>query len=163
MNVKKKSQIQEKSVAKDLNAKTVIASGALWGSKGDVRSDKLLVECKTTDKSWYSLSLPIWKKIEQEAIHDGLRIPVMCIELTVDGEKVKYAVIKDLDLKGMNILTYHDITKYYVSRFCAGKSFRVSKRELVIFPAGTLSSNTSVTFAIVPWGDFLYHLKGANL
>ena len=30
VKVKKKSQLQEKSVAKDLDAKTVIASGALW-------------------------------------------------------------------------------------------------------------------------------------
>ena len=30
MNVRKISQKQEKSVAKDLNARTVVASGALW-------------------------------------------------------------------------------------------------------------------------------------
>lgn len=163
MNVKKKSQIQERSVAKDLNAETVIASGALWGSKGDVRSDKLLVECKTTDKSWYSLSLPIWKKIEQEAIHDGLRIPVMCIEVTNNNHKEKYAVIKDADLKWMNVLTYHEITQHFSCRFCSGKSFRVTKPESVIFPAEAWSNYVSTTFVVLPWEDFLYHLKGAIL
>ena len=33
MNVRKISQKQEKSVAKDLNARTVVASGALWNAK----------------------------------------------------------------------------------------------------------------------------------
>ena len=31
-SIRKSSQKQEKSVAKDLNAKTVVASGALWNA-----------------------------------------------------------------------------------------------------------------------------------
>lgn len=79
--VKKRSQKQEKSVARDFNAKVTIASGALWGMKADVRSDKFLIECKTTEKDYYPLTAKVWEKIEQEAIRDHMRIPLMAIDL----------------------------------------------------------------------------------
>lgn len=79
--VKKRSQKQEKSVAKDFNARVTVASGALWGMKADVRSDKFLIECKTTEKDYYSLKATVWEKIEQEAIRDHMRIPLMVIDL----------------------------------------------------------------------------------
>ena len=79
--VKRRSQKQEKSVAKSFNAKVTVASGALWGMKADVRNDKVLIECKTTEKDYYSLTAKVWEKIEQEAIRDHLRIPLMVIDL----------------------------------------------------------------------------------
>jgi hypothetical protein len=97
--VKKKSQNQEKRCAKKLSGKTVVASGALWGSKGDVRTDEFLIECKTTDKKSYSLKKEIWEKIEKEALHDGMRIPMMNIEL--DGGKVSLAVLNMTDFLGL--------------------------------------------------------------
>ena len=81
MQVKKKSQKQEKSVAKDLNAKTVVASGALWSAKGDCRSEKCLIECKTTDKTYYSVTAKVWEKIEEEATRDGMRIPLLVVDV----------------------------------------------------------------------------------
>lgn len=79
--VKKKSQKQENQVAFDLGGKVTIASGALYFQKADVRTDKYLVECKYTDKGFYSLTTKTWEKIRSEAIKDGLRIPVMQIDL----------------------------------------------------------------------------------
>ena len=64
--VKRRSQKQEKSVAKDFNARMTVASGALWGMKGDVRNDKFLIECKTTEKGYYSVTNKVWEKIEDE-------------------------------------------------------------------------------------------------
>ncbi len=93
-SVKKRSQKQEKSVAKDFNAKVTVASGALWGAKGDVRNDKFLIECKTTSKSWYSLTAKTWEKIEQEAIRDHMRIPLMVIDLE-DRDRVVVFRMKD--------------------------------------------------------------------
>lgn len=81
MTVKKRSQKQEKSVARDFNARPTVASGALWGMKGDVRNDKFLIECKTTQKNYYSLTAKVWEKIEQEALKDHDRIPLMVIDL----------------------------------------------------------------------------------
>ena len=78
---KYKSNLQEKSVAKQFGGKQVIASGALWFAHSDVRNDKFLIECKTTEKDYYSLTAKVWEKIEQEAIRDHLRIPLMVIDL----------------------------------------------------------------------------------
>ena len=81
MNAKRRSQKQEKSVAKSFNAKPTIASGAIWFQKGDVRSKAFLIECKTTLKSSYSVKVDVWEKIESEAIKDGLRTPLLIIDL----------------------------------------------------------------------------------
>lgn len=94
--VKRRSQKQEKSVAKDFNAKVTVASGALWGMKADVRNDNFLIECKTTEKDYYSLTATVWEKIEQEAIRDHLRIPLMVIDLE-DRDRVVVFRPKDFD------------------------------------------------------------------
>ena len=95
--IKKRSQLQEKSVAKDFNAKVTVASGALWGMKGDIRNSKFLIECKTTEKDYYSLTSKVWEKIEQEAIKDHLRIPLMVIDLE-DRDRVIVFRPQDFDL-----------------------------------------------------------------
>lgn len=79
--IKRRSQKQEKSVAKGFNAKVVVASGALWGAKGDVRNDKFLIECKTTEKDYYSITTKVWEKIEEEALKDRMRTPLLIIDL----------------------------------------------------------------------------------
>lgn len=63
------SNIQEKSVAKSLGGKQVSGSGASKFSLGDVRLDKILVECKTSEtvKSSYSVKKRILDKIKEEA------------------------------------------------------------------------------------------------
>lgn len=81
MTVRRRSQKQEKSVARDLNANLVVASGSMWHLKGDVRSDKLLVECKTTEKTYYSVTSKTWEKIEEEALRDKDRIPLLIVDL----------------------------------------------------------------------------------
>lgn len=94
--VKRRSQKQEKSVAKQFNAKVTVASGALWGMKSDVRNDKFLIECKTTEKDYYSLTATVWEKIEQEATRDHLRIPLMVIDLE-DRDRVVVFRPQDFD------------------------------------------------------------------
>lgn len=81
LTVKRKSQKQEKSVAKSFGARPTAASGALWGMKGDVRSDKFLIECKTTEKSFYPVTTKVWEKIEDEAIKDHDRTPLLVVDL----------------------------------------------------------------------------------
>lgn len=110
---KKKSQLQEKRIAKQFKGKTVVASGSIWSNKGDVRSDKFLIECKTTDTKHYSLSAKTWEKIEQEAVRDNLRIPLMSIDvqgnsfivfkpqdfnthISMCGERVSYRITPDI-------------------------------------------------------------------
>lgn len=158
MKVKKKSQLQERSVAKDLNARTVVASGALWGSKGDVRHDNLLVECKTTEKPFYSLTITVWEKIEKEAINDGLRLPVMCID--VNGGKDRYAVF--LTKHFIHYRSFADVTQYCCVEWTDKKSFRVSK-PIDILMVGLRSKNGETpNFVVIPWADFLYMLKNGE-
>ena len=156
MKVKKKSQLQEKSVAKDLDAKTVIASGALWGSKGDVRHDDFLVECKTTEKSFYSVTMTVWEKIEKEAIKDGLRIPLMCIDLN-DG-KDRFAVFREKDFR--HYKTYYDLETGDTS-WSDKKSFRVHPYpERIMMLCYKYKNGETPVFVVAPWDDFLYMLKG---
>lgn len=93
---RRNSKDQESKVAKELSGRVTPASGALWGTKGDVRNDIYLVECKTTTKDFYSLTFTTWDKIYREAIKDGLRIPLMCIDLKNGRER--YAVMSALDV-----------------------------------------------------------------
>ena len=87
--VKRRSQKQEKSVAKMFNAKQVIASGSLWFADSDVRNDLFLIECKTTEKDFYSITTKVWEKIEEEALKDGMRRPLLIVDLR---DKDRYVV-----------------------------------------------------------------------
>lgn len=75
-----RSYKQERRLAKTLDGKPTAASGAFWSRKGDVRSDGLLVEAKTTEKASYSIKKEIWEKIRKEALLDG-RMPVLAIQI----------------------------------------------------------------------------------
>lgn len=89
--VKKKSSLQEKRTARDFKGRTQLASGALWGMKGDVRTgeartssfnnDDFLIENKYTDKNFYSLTTTTWNKIQKEAIRDNMRKGIMQIDI----------------------------------------------------------------------------------
>lgn len=67
------SNIQEKAVAKALGGRQVRGSGASPFSLGDVRLEKVLVECKTStvQKSSYSVKKSVLDKIRKEAIEMG--------------------------------------------------------------------------------------------
>lgn len=158
VQVKKKSQLQERSVAKDLNARTVVASGALWGSKGDVRHDNLLVECKTTDKSFYSLTLKVWEKIEKEAIRDGLRLPVMCID--IKGGKERYAVFLSKHFR--HYKSYSEIYDGEETCWTDKQSFRVDEPKRVLMVSVQSKSGETPCFTVTPWDDFVYMLKGGE-
>ena len=74
------SQLQERSVAKQLGGERVSGSGSKTWAKGDVKTPDLLVECKRTDKLTYRLKLSELQKITVEALKAG-KIPVMVVEI----------------------------------------------------------------------------------
>ena len=74
------SRKQEVRLAKAVGGKRVIASGAFWSQKGDVRSKELLIEAKWTGKSSVSIKAAVLEKIVTEAILDG-RKPALAISL----------------------------------------------------------------------------------
>ncbi len=78
--MKTPSRKQEGRLAQAVGGLSVPASGAFWHRKGDVRSDDLLIEAKTTEKKSFSIVGTIWDKIRREALLDG-RLPVLAISL----------------------------------------------------------------------------------
>lgn len=76
----KASRKHEDRLAKELGGQRVIASGAFWNRKGDVRTDDVLLEHKWTGKKSFTLKSEVLEKIVNEAILDS-RTPVLGISL----------------------------------------------------------------------------------
>lgn len=119
--VKKRSQKQEDSVAKTFGGRVTAASGALWGMKGDVRNDKFLIECKTTEKDYYTLTAKVWEKIQEEAIKDHMRTPLMIIDLK---DKDRYVVFRPKDF------VTQIVTPILPSGILKEKAFKITKKLL---------------------------------
>lgn len=99
---RKKSMNQEKRTALEFGGKTVPGSGALWGAKGDVKTDRFLIENKYTDTGVYVLSLKTWDKITQEALKAGLKIPLMQIDIGEANLKpLQFIVISSHDFSAL--------------------------------------------------------------
>ena len=144
---KYRSNLQEKRVAKEIGGKVTIASGAFDFQKGDVRHDQFLVECKTTEKSFYALTYEVWKKIQTEALRDGLRLPVMSIDLE-DG-KHKLAVF--------DFALMYDHTDFFDQEI---KTITVDKKSFRVTPVSTplevkWEYQRPVRLVITDWGTFL--------
>lgn len=89
--VQRKSDKQEKRTAKEFGGRTQLASGAIEGFKGDVRTGEriagafnendFLIENKYTEAKAYKLAIATWNKIAKEALRDNLRTPLMQIDI----------------------------------------------------------------------------------
>ena len=76
---RRKSMDQEERIAKTMSGYRVKASGALPGSRGDVKGKELLGECKRTDNKSISVSLAYLEKIVKEAAYYN-KLPAVAIE-----------------------------------------------------------------------------------
>ena len=141
------SNKQEKSVAKDVGGKTVIASGSIWSMKADCRNESVLIECKTTKNSYYNLTLETWSKIELEALKDNMRLPVMCIELE---NKDKFAVVKDSDFNGYE--TYNTLVDNY-------SHLGFFNNRIGIKGATGFYTLSETMLGCMPWSNFLEVVK----
>lgn len=150
MDTKKKSQKQEKRVAKEIGGKTTIASGAFWSSKADVRNKLFLVECKTTEKEYYNLTYNTWNKIYSEALKDGMRIPIMCIDLNNGRDKL--AVLSTYDLgnfcppcSAYEAIQKSNKTSYRIRFVNKGTRFTMSSPK----------NNRIFDLSAIPWEGFM--------
>jgi hypothetical protein len=100
---KKASLKQEKRVAKEVGGRATIASGALPSQKGDVRSSRFLIECKTTEKDFFTFTRKVWDKIKKEAIRDGMRYPVLSVEFAAH-------------LKQSAIFSFNDLGNFFLTQ-----------------------------------------------
>lgn len=168
MNTKIKSKKQEGKIAKEIGGKTTIASGATWIQKADVRNDKYLVEAKTTMSNSYTLSLTTWDRIRYQATKDGLRIPLMCIDL-FDGEE-RLAIMSNLDLWGLATECGYDSSTLFVGdtyvKECP-KSIKITDKFLYEDIHQQLEGNQvyirrtdfklgMYNLSIITWEDFLF-------
>ena len=146
--LKRISKNQESRVAKEISGKVTPASGALWGAKADVRNDIFLVECKTTEKDFYSLTFNIWDKIYHEAIRDSLRIPVMCIDL-LNG-KQRYAVMCSKDLPDSLHSSLYLLSDY---DYLPKTSFRIKTEGHILIT--DKNNNKVYELSVIKWSDFI--------
>jgi hypothetical protein len=94
METRKRSKLQEKRIAKDIDGKVQKASGATDFAKGDVKTNDLYIEAKTTSKKSYSLKAKEITKIQQEAMMANAREWAMQIEFQGQaGMSSKVAVV----------------------------------------------------------------------
>ena len=73
---KERAQKRERSAAKELGGRSVIGSGSLWFDKGDIKTDKFLIEDKFTDSDSYTIKLSVLDIVEKQAfkVH---KVPIL--------------------------------------------------------------------------------------
>ena len=86
MNTRKYSNLQERRIAKKLQGKKQLNSGATMFAKGDVITDNFLVECKTKIKDSKSIS------IQKECF--AMRKPYWAISFSF-GDNEDYFIINE--------------------------------------------------------------------
>lgn len=108
MNTRKYSKKQEDRIAKVVGGKVNANSGATSFFKGDVRTDHLLVECKTSTKEVKSVSIKKeWlEKLNEERFAMGKQHSVLAFDF---GDGKDYFII---DKRLMSILL-DTLEKYY--------------------------------------------------
>jgi len=72
MNTRKQGDKFENRVQKQIN------SGSFWHQKGDLSTDSYLIECKTTEKSSYSINKKLLEKTWQDALESN-KLPLLVI------------------------------------------------------------------------------------
>ena len=78
--IRRRSQQQEKRVAKKVGGTTNAGSGSGWRRQNDVREDGVLWEMKRTDGKSISISLKDWEKLRTNALMED-RMPAMHLEI----------------------------------------------------------------------------------
>ena len=97
MNTRKFSNFQEKMIAKSIQGRKQPNSGATPFKKGDVITDKILIEAKTTTKDCKSFSIKKeWlEKNKQEAISMGKQFSVLAFNFESIASKNNYYIIDE--------------------------------------------------------------------
>lgn len=93
-STRKKSKVQEDKLALMLKGKVALNSGATFG-QNDVLVSYAEVECKTTSKESFSITMKDWNKLVKKC--SVTKMPMMALEF--QNSKLDLAVIKLSDLK----------------------------------------------------------------
>lgn len=172
------SNKQEQKVAKQLGGKVTVASGALPFQKADVRSDLFLIECKTTKNTYYSLTENTWNKIKRQANKDGMRLPLMCIDVRSTENKdatVSLVVMRYLDFVGLEFDSKAQYLGNPVPEFIEASSVRINDKFIHSPFPQTIEKDSYPCYrrdikfldiqehlVVIPWEDFLYLVDTLN-
>lgn len=78
-------QLWEEEMAGRIGGDLVKASGRLTGYKGDVKTSRLLVDCKYTETQRYTLSSKMWRSVSEWAMNE-MRVPMVAVKLSSGRE-----------------------------------------------------------------------------
>lgn len=67
----RRSARQERGIARERGGRTTAGSGSSWRSRGDVKTDDETIQVKYTDKASFSIKVPEWLSICNDAHRDG--------------------------------------------------------------------------------------------
>ncbi len=92
------SDKHEKRTAKNLNAEVQVSSGSSGFLKGDVKSEKCLIECKThiDPKKSFSIKKEWLDKIEEQCIEMRKRYPILAFDF---GTGDNYYILNEKTMK----------------------------------------------------------------
>jgi len=82
----------EKKLAKKIDGRVQVASGALPGLPNDVYNENFLFEHKYTDGKSYTLKRQDWESLEKHSKYEG-KTPVFVVEFRTEGGK-ELAIIR---------------------------------------------------------------------
>lgn len=156
---KYESQKQEKDIARKLGGKTVVASGALDGAKGDVKLPHWLVEAKTTQKTEYVLKQTTIKTIIQQANGDGMRNPLFVLDMK--GKRYVMFRTNDSEMPNSNDL-YRLLNTNEIEVFGLGRTRTLTQQMLKTLDRPMVAKLYSIgysiytchTWALVCWDTF---------
>lgn len=90
----RRSRQQEKRASFVTRGKVQPRSGAGWVHKGDVRSDRFLVECKRTDQESFRVTKDLMGSVDIDARSVG-KLPVLHVEIGYGKSSSRYWVLPD--------------------------------------------------------------------
>lgn len=103
-SIKDRSKRQEKRLEEEFEGKRTPASGALYGSPGDVMTKKLFIEAKTTKARQHTLKLDTLEKMEQQSF-GSRKTPIMIVSF--ETARRDFVILSKEDFQ---LLTREEIT-----------------------------------------------------
>ena len=135
----------------------------------DVRTDDFLIECKTTANNYYILSRNTWEKIENEALKDGIRVPILQVQLENGVSEIVVMSIHDfltleLDkgrtfLGGKEPLLLDRMSFRVTDDFKNVADYKEIPKEVFYFRQDVKLVEYNIHLVMLDWNDFLYMIE----
>jgi len=156
-SVKERAQRRERSAAKEIGGRSVIGSGALWFDKGDIKTEKFLIEDKFTDADSYTINLSTLKTVEKQAakVH---KVPFLRFGFEKYGTNyimfnIDYYT-KELDPRDPMVHRIEVSKKSTTIPHDFFERLELSMTGYILCFIIFKEEDVETSFAVVTWGDF---------